>query len=129
VSYQTQPFTLDTNHPPDETILAQGMDAQTATDIAQAVGEVAQITLNLDVTLTGYDATAEASNLPPDPDVYYDWGDGQVDLMAPGTATAAHTYTADGVYLARVIAGDQAATYEVFVNWPPPFPDNPVPFP
>lgn len=140
-SYPTA--TLDADHPPDPSVLGQGMTPATATAVSDGYNTYSAALMTLSVTVAGNLATAQLINVgtlvsslskPPPPPIEapltITWGDGSSDPMdLNGTdptqsVPTTHTYTADGVFHAQAYAdtsdGVQRAMAEVYVNWPSP---------
>lgn len=125
------PVTIDGSEIPADAPRSQAMSDETATLVAEKADEYRSHVLHCNYDVADRTITVTASNAPEGP-VLFNFGDRSGDLTeqvtGPGeSATAEHTYAADGTYeiSVRVANPTDRWSTQVAINWPAPFPEVP----
>ena len=117
------PVTIDGREIDPEAPRSQAMSDETAQTVAERAEEFRQAVLHLHADVAGRVVTLHAANAPEGP-VIFGFGDGSADVTeqisgAGESASAEHTYLADGVYTATLYTQHDRASLEVIVTEEP----------
>jgi hypothetical protein len=143
-AYHETAFTL--NSEPNPEVRSEGMSDEVAAAVQAGAAELAASSMQ--VVIDGFDpvsreVTAHVENAPEARNPFTNdliparisitWGDGSHETYddveaTPQMLAVSHVYESDGVYTIAAYVLSETATYELAVNWPAPFPDEPQPF-